>query len=110
MDLLCPSEGEMREAFRLFDESVPAVVSRLLDETRTRAALVTMGTDGLIGFEQRGGRAQPHTGGALASRLKSEHVPALCGHAVDALPTRHLSFHRTWAPQLQHEDPLRRQD
>ncbi len=84
MDLLCPSEAEMREAFRLFDESVSAVVARLLDETHTHAALATMGTDGLIGFERRAGLADSHAD-ALTSRLRSEHVPALCGHAVDPL-------------------------
>ncbi len=87
MDLLCPSESEMREAFRMFDESVPAVVSRLLDETHSRGVLATMGHDGLIAFEHRAGMSEPAAtaAGGLVSRLRSQHVPALCGHAVDPL-------------------------
>lgn len=106
MDLVCPSEGELRDAVRNFDDSIPAVVARLLDDTRARAALVTMGPEGLIAFERRGSGgitpgpsgatgtssaahttnpAPAHTPDGFISRLRSEHVPALCGHAVDPL-------------------------
>ena len=33
MDLVCPSEHELREAYRCFGDSIPSVVSRLLDDT-----------------------------------------------------------------------------
>ncbi len=80
LDLVCPSEVELREAYRMFDESLPTVVSRLMEEAGARAVCATLGADGVIGFE-RGDDG----GGGYASSLRSEHVPALCGHAVDAL-------------------------
>jgi len=83
MDLLCPSEAEVREAYRNFDESIPTVTWRLLEETRARAALVTMGADGLIAFDRLSG---PHDeSNPLAQRLRGEHVPAMCAHALDPL-------------------------
>jgi rfaE bifunctional protein kinase chain/domain/rfaE bifunctional protein nucleotidyltransferase chain/domain len=85
MDLLCPSERELREAVRNFDESIPTVVYELLERTRSRAAMVTMGPDGLIAFD-RLPDARAHADAAqFATRLRSEHVPALSGFAVDPL-------------------------
>ncbi len=83
MDLLCPSESELREAYRNFDESIPTVAWRLLEETGTRAALVTMGSDGLIAFDRRGTPVDESN--PLAQRLRGEHVPAMCAHALDPL-------------------------
>lgn len=83
LDLVCPSEDELREAFGSFDEALPAVTWRLLNETRARAAIVTMGPEGLVAFD-RLAEASEHDG-AFATRLKSEHVPAVSAHAVDAL-------------------------
>lgn len=82
-DLLTPSEREAREALRKFDESIPAVAWSLLEATRSRAALLTLGGDGLIAFD----RLEEPVGGAdsFASRVRGEHVPALCAHAVDPL-------------------------
>ncbi|MBC7833670.1 MAG: adenylyltransferase/cytidyltransferase family protein [Phycisphaerales bacterium] len=87
MDLLCPSEPELRESLRLFDEGLPTATWSLLEQTGSRAAIVSMGAEGLIGFERL-----PETdadastpAGAFRSRVSGEHVPALCGHAVDPL-------------------------
>ena len=87
LDLVCPSEEELREAYRSFDEALPAVTWRLLSETQTRAAIVTMGPEGLVAFDRlpetrSGGGAAD---GAFTTRLKSEHAPAVSAHAVDAL-------------------------
>lgn len=84
MDLLCPSESEMREAYRIFDQGLPAVTWEMLQETRSQAAIVTMGPEGQIGFD-RLPNAQDPTGDGWRSRLRSEHVPALCPYAVDPL-------------------------
>lgn len=86
MDLLCPSESELREAYRNFAEGLPLVTWNLLQETRAKAAMVTMGAEGLIAFDRldalevRGGE---DTG--WRSRLRGEHVPAMCPIALDPL-------------------------
>lgn len=82
MDLLCPSERELREGTRRFDESIPTAVYDLLEQTSSRAAMVTMGAEGLIAFDRLEHAAES---AGYATRLKSEHVPALAGFAVDPL-------------------------
>lgn len=108
MDLLCPSESELRESYHLFDEGLGLLAYQLLSETRSRHAMVTMGPEGLIAFDQlpeaRKGRSQRQTTSktvassddagatgtssdntAWATRLKAEHVPSLAAHAIDPL-------------------------
>jgi rfaE bifunctional protein nucleotidyltransferase chain/domain len=83
MDLLCPSEVELRDALHDFDAGLSAVVWCLLRETRSKSALVTLGDQGLIAFDGgQVGQAQPDD---WSTRLRAEHVPALASHAVDAL-------------------------
>lgn len=84
MDLVTPSESELRQASRLHDESLPAVAWKHLDSTVTRALLVTMGSEGLIAFRPIEGERPPGSDG-WATRVVGEHVPALATHAVDAL-------------------------
>lgn len=81
MDLVCPSEGELRDARRNYGDSLPAVAWGLLEQTGTRSAIVTMGAEGLIAFDRISGAEREGWG----SRLRGEHVPALTPHAVDAL-------------------------
>jgi len=94
MDLLCPSESELRDARRNYGDSLPAVTWELLEQTDTRSAIVTMGPEGLIAFD----RLSPHHGSehngapedagdqsTWQRRVRGEHVPALTPHAVDAL-------------------------
>lgn len=96
MDLLCPSESEVRETFRLHAEGLPMVTWRLLEETGSKSAIVTMGPEGLIGFDrlpvvgesERRARKPGAEGlqpDAWLTRLKAEHVPALTPHAIDPL-------------------------
>lgn len=80
MDLLCPSEREIRDSFRRYDEGLPAVVARLLDETRSSAAIVTLGPDGLLLFDRSETAAK-----GWDKRLNSEHIPSLASFAVDPL-------------------------
>jgi sugar/nucleoside kinase (ribokinase family) len=82
MDLLCPTEAELRDAVRDYDDSLNAVVWRLLEATESRNAFVTMGADGLIAFEKLPGAEQE---AGWSSRVRGEHVPALSPHALDAL-------------------------
>lgn len=82
MDVLCPSESEVRDAFGTHDESLPTVAWRLLEETNTRAAIISMGPEGLIAFD----RVDADDAGAgFPTRVRGEHVPALSPFAIDAL-------------------------
>jgi rfaE bifunctional protein kinase chain/domain/rfaE bifunctional protein nucleotidyltransferase chain/domain len=76
MDLLCPTEREVREAQHDFASGLGAVVWNLLAETKSRQAIINLGKQGLITFEQN--EQSP-------TRLKSEYVPALASHAIDPL-------------------------
>lgn len=82
MDLICPSEAELRDATRMYGEGLPAVVWHTLEHTGTRGAIVTMGPDGLIGFDRLPAAA---TGDSWQTRLRGEHVPALSPMAIDPL-------------------------
>ena len=83
MDLLCPSESELRETYREFDESLPTIVYRLLNVTRAKHAIVTMGPEGLVAFDRLPGFDS--SAGEWGSKVKQEHVPALAAAAVDSL-------------------------
>lgn len=82
MDLVCPSEAELREAYRNFGEGLPLVTWNLLEETRAKAAIITMGADGLIAFDRLDGDDHDD---AWRTRLRGEHVPAMCPVALDPL-------------------------
>ena len=77
VDLLCPTEREIREALHDFSSGLGAVAWRMLNETGARNAIVTLGKQGLVTFD---GTRRP-----LPARLASEYVPALAGHAIDPL-------------------------
>lgn len=83
MDLVSPSESELREAMRQYEEGLPAVVWRLVKETGVRSAIVTMGPEGLVAFERLPDAEAP--GKEWRTRLASEHVPALTTLAPDPL-------------------------
>lgn len=85
MDLLCPSEIELRDSLRLHSEGLTLAVWRLLEETKSRSAIITLGADGLVAFDKLPGLESPDTLDDWATRLKSEHVPALCPLAIDPL-------------------------
>ncbi|MFZ4573940.1 MAG: PfkB family carbohydrate kinase [Phycisphaerales bacterium] len=83
MDLLCPSETEARDAMGLQSEGLPLVTWKLLEETGSRSAIITLGADGLIAFDRLPNQT-PDTV-EWRSRLVSEHIPALCPIALDPL-------------------------
>jgi rfaE bifunctional protein kinase chain/domain/rfaE bifunctional protein nucleotidyltransferase chain/domain len=80
--LVTPSESELRDAMHLYDEALPAVLSRFMHETGVRRAIVTMGAEGAVAFEPMQDRA---TNDAYATSLKAEHLPSLAPVAIDAL-------------------------
>ncbi len=83
MDLLCPSEVELRDALHDYEQGLSAVVWRLLNQTESAAAIVTLGDDGLITFDHRPGIEA--AAADWASRLRAEHIPSPATHAVDQL-------------------------
>lgn len=99
MDLLSPSESELRDAVHSHAEGLGMVAWSLMNETRTRHLCVTMGADGLICFDRlhtgvatEAASSQNHASEQSASdqgqwqrRLTSAHVPALCPIALDPL-------------------------
>jgi bifunctional ADP-heptose synthase (sugar kinase/adenylyltransferase) len=84
MDLLCPSESELRDAYHEFDPALPTMVWKLLSETQSQAAAITMGPEGLIAFDRLLDSNMDLSDG-YRTRLKGEHIPALVPHAIDAL-------------------------
>ncbi len=83
MDLLCPSESELREAYSAFDEGLPTLAWRLLEETRSGAAAITMGAEGLVAFDRLESAESRNAG--FSTRVRGEHVPALVPYAIDPL-------------------------
>lgn len=82
MDLLCPTEREMRHAMNDFSGGLNAVAWGLLSRTGARQALITLGKQGLIAFD----RHRPTEPGESWERhLRGEHLPSLCGRAIDPL-------------------------
>ena len=80
VDLLCPTEREMRETVHDFSSGLGAVVSKLLTATEAKQALITLGKQGLVSFDWPLGSARDSGG-----RLRSEYVPALSARTVDPL-------------------------
>ncbi|MCR9216075.1 MAG: PfkB family carbohydrate kinase [bacterium] len=81
VDLLCPTEVEMRAAVSDYDSSLNSVVWKLMQQTGARQVITTMGDEGLIAFDRIAGAA----GEDWSTRVAGEHVPALCAHAIDNL-------------------------
>lgn len=85
LDLVCPTEHELREAMRDFDDSLNAVAWRCLRETCSRRLIVTLGADGLIAFDRVPDDEAGPPEAAWRTRVRGEHVPALGSHPVDTL-------------------------
>jgi rfaE bifunctional protein nucleotidyltransferase chain/domain len=98
LDLACPSEGELRDSVHMQSESLPAATWHMMERTRTRQLIVTMGEEGLMAFSplpsaglspahaaQRAASDDAQSEHDYAPRLKGEHVPALTPVAVDPL-------------------------
>ena len=80
VDLLCPTEREVRETLHDFGSGLGAVVSNLLRASQARQAMITLGKQGLVTFDWPGGTAESTDG-----RLRSEYLPALSSRSIDPL-------------------------
>ncbi len=80
VDLLCPTEREVRETLHDFSSGLGAVVWNLLAATEARQAIITLGKQGLVTFARPEQSAEDAPG-----RLASEYLPALSNRVVDPL-------------------------
>ncbi len=80
VDLLCPTEREVRETLHDFSSGLGNVVWQLLSETKARQAIITLGKQGLVTFSP-----PPQSAGEMLGRLSSEYLPALSTRVVDPL-------------------------
>ena len=79
VDLLCPTEREVRETLHDFSSGLGFAVWKLLQATAAKQAIITLGKQGLITFNR------PPTGEDQSGRLASEYLPAMSSYAVDPL-------------------------
>jgi rfaE bifunctional protein nucleotidyltransferase chain/domain len=82
LDLVTPSETELRDTVQDFDSSLNAVVWQYLQRSNVRRAIVTLGSAGAVAFAPK---ANPVDSDGGTVRLDADHVPALIDHAVDPL-------------------------
>lgn len=80
VDMVCPTEREIRETLQDFSSGMGAIVSQLLRTTGTRSAIVTLGKQGLVACEWAKQNWEDSNG-----RLSSEYLPTLGDRAVDPL-------------------------
>jgi rfaE bifunctional protein kinase chain/domain/rfaE bifunctional protein nucleotidyltransferase chain/domain len=82
VDLLCPTEREVRQTLNDFSSGLNAVIHRLFSTTGARQALITMGSQGLVAFDQ----CQPsRPGEAWERKLRSAYLPSLAASVVDPM-------------------------
>jgi len=106
VDLLCPTEREVRETLHDFTSGLGAVVWNLLNETKAKQAFITLGKNGLVTFDPEPNsaesleterhaettdprltpRREPRMpSGATPGRLRSDYLPSLATQAIDPL-------------------------
>lgn len=78
VDLLCPTEREVRETLHDFSSGLGAVVANLLNKIKAKQAIITLGKQGLVTFDRQEGAISD-------TRLRSEYLPALASHSIDPL-------------------------
>ena len=82
VDLLCPTEREVRETLHDYDSGLSAVAWQLLDQTQAGNLFVTLDKRGMVIFERR---SQDRGGPEWSARLRSEQLPTIADQAVDRL-------------------------
>jgi rfaE bifunctional protein kinase chain/domain/rfaE bifunctional protein nucleotidyltransferase chain/domain len=82
VDLLCPTERELRQTLNNFSSGLNAVVYELLEQTRAKSAMITLGKQGLCLFDQL---KQTTPDQAWDRKLRAAYLPAFSGHTVDPL-------------------------
>jgi rfaE bifunctional protein kinase chain/domain/rfaE bifunctional protein nucleotidyltransferase chain/domain len=86
VDLLCPTEREVRETLHDFNSGLGAVVWNLMNQTGARQTFITLGKNGLVTFEpETGCPSLAEAAKNLQGRLRSEYLPSLATQAIDPL-------------------------
>lgn len=82
VDLLCPTEREVRATLNDYETGLSAVAYNLLQRTQARRLFVTLEKRGLIVFDRR---TQDRSAPDWSGRLRSEQLPAFAQNGVDLL-------------------------
>ena len=82
VDLLCPTEREIRTTLNDFSSGLNAAVYGLMQTTRARAAMVTLGKQGLCLFDQYRDTGPNEN---WDRKLRAAYLPSLSETAVDPL-------------------------
>jgi rfaE bifunctional protein kinase chain/domain/rfaE bifunctional protein nucleotidyltransferase chain/domain len=82
VDLICPTERELRQTLNDFSAGLTSVVYRLMAETRAKQMLVTLGKEGLVAFDQF---LPPTPEQSWERQLRAAYLPSLASHAIDPL-------------------------
>jgi rfaE bifunctional protein kinase chain/domain/rfaE bifunctional protein nucleotidyltransferase chain/domain len=82
VDLLCPTEREVRQTLNNFSSGLNAVVYELLEATGAKSAMITLGKQGLCLFDQQQHIAPKES---WDRRLRTAYLPALSSHTLDPL-------------------------
>jgi len=82
VDLLCPTEREVRATLNDHESGLSAVAWALLQRTQARRMFVTLQKRGVVVFDRR---SQERTSPEWSGRLHSEQLPAFANHGVDFL-------------------------
>ncbi len=106
VDLLTPSEHELRFAQGDYDSSLPAVVWRVLESTGTRSIAVTLNEEGVILFTRKPD-ASSDDHNAWSSRLNSVHIPSFVSNPIDTLGCGDALLASTTAALASGADPCR---
>lgn len=82
VDLLCPTERQLRSALHDFEQGLSKVVWQAINHTRAKHFMVWLGKRGVVVFDRQTQEAnRPEYGG----RLLSEHLPSFAERAIDGL-------------------------
>ena len=82
VDLLCPTERELRANLNDYDRGLSAAAHTLLERTQARHLFVTLQKKGLVVFDRP---SQDPESEQWSGRLLSEHLPSFAGHPLDCL-------------------------
>jgi len=82
VDLLCPTERELRASVHDFDSGLAQVAYNVMQKTQARHLCVTLGKNGLVMFDRQ---SQDMNSPEWSARLRSEHLPTLAHQTTDRL-------------------------
>jgi rfaE bifunctional protein kinase chain/domain len=82
VDLLCPTERELRMTLNDFDSGLSSVAWDVLQQTQARHLFVTLEKRGLVVFERR---SQDRRSADWSARLKGEQLPSFADYPLDRL-------------------------